>query len=834
MMSPRDIVNRASFLKFPAIALTDHLSTYGHYEFYHLAKQAGVKPILGVEIPHASLVGHRGLHHLTILAENNTGYTNLVKLVSAAYRKEKEYHILPSELSQHIEGLIVLTGCRKGEASQAIMHGNLGRERDVVERLIEIAGRENVFIEMMNHSLPQDELINKHLSMLSERLDIPVVITNNDRFLQKEDGGYYSILRQLHSNGGNGDADGSTSEYYLKRRKDLELYFYSIPQALDMSGEIAERCDVDLLDRTGTISFSDLPGPDDHLATMSKRRFLLRFHTKPSIDTKHLEKLLDRELETSRQQGMSGYMIFLSNLIKTSSDQKIWLEVMGGGLQESLIAYLLDIVPLNPTEHDLVFESFSERRHSVPETLEIVKSKGKKDRFAGIVEGLLPGYKLFYQVIQLETSFPTIVREVGELFGIPTDLSAEISKMVMPERRHHNLAALLDRSEALRHLYNTEGAVRKSIHAAHALQGKINHFNLNSSRLVVLPKGLEDAVSFMSGAGRERFVQLSNATIEAMGGWILLFQHSHYLSALEGAILDESGGDGSGPFLAPLQGRESVRWAPERLDDPKTYGLISSGETTGVYLLESQGIRDLLMQIKPSSFDELINAISLYRPRPLEGKLWQKYIDNAEKKGKVYLPHPSLAGPLENTRGVLLYREQVREILGDAAGLQGERAVAVENALLTKDTGELYSARLEFIRGAMDREFDEEDAQKIFDYLLHNVAFTHDKSLSCSQAYLSYRTAFIKAHYFTRYIVSLLNSNMDVRDRQKRYLEYLENNNVMVLSMDINASEDCYTVEGEGIRIPLQIAQHLDPLEMVEILGERREHGDFENLNQFC
>ena len=221
--------------------------------------------------------------------------------------------------------------------------------------------------------------------------------------------------------------------------------------------------------------------------------------------------------------------------------------------------------------------------------------------------------------------------------------------------------------------------------------------------------------------------------------------------------------------------------------------MIGAGDTMGVYLLESRGIRDLITTVKPADFDELVNVISLYRPAPLEGRLWQRYVENAEKKGKVLLPHHSLAAPLEATRGLLLYREQVREILGISAGLRGEEAVFVEQALLSRGTQELSKARLRFIRGAMDNEVDEEDAQKIFDYLLHKVGYTYDKAYSCTQACISYRSAYLKAHHPAEYFAALLENTEDVKDRRRRYIEYLEANGQADEAM--NASPDAAQTE---------------------------------------
>jgi DNA polymerase-3 subunit alpha len=831
MITPAELVSRASFLDLPAVALTDHWTTYGHFEFWRLAKDAGIKPLLGVELNHSSLIGARGRYHLTAIAENNDGYRNLVRLVNAHYTKGKEQYVTSEELSEFGEGLIILTGCLKGEASQAILHGNLGREREVVERLVGIYGTDNIFIEIMNHNLPEERLVFDHLAMLSKRLGIPLVATNNDRYLKKEESEYFELLTAMRNRGIEGKRKSPPAEFYLKREKEIEPFFYAAGGAVHRSGEIAERCEVDPFVQ-GRVVFSPAPAPDDTLQEMCKRRFLLKFHNRSREETARLRETLEKELVCAGKEELAGFLLFLHELFQQSVQRGIWLEVMGGNLLESIIAYLLGIVPLNPVEYDLVLETFATSNRGVPSSLELITSEPRKESLVALVGELLTGCRPYYSVLQEEMSFQTITKELAEILGAPENIREELTRILGSDRKQRSLAKMLESSEPLTHLYNSDEIVRKALHAAQALRGKICHFNQNSSRLVVLPPGTERSVSFIVGAEGEHYVLCSTTAIDSLGGWLIGIQHSHFLAALDLTVREMRNGASGGAIDS---GDEEVieRWMPEVLDDPQAYALISTGDTAGVYLLESRGIRDLLVKIGPRDFAELINVISLYRPAPLEGRLWERYVENAEKKGKVFLPHHLLAASLESTRGLLLYEEQVREVLAYTAGLECDRALEVERALKSRDSGDLLSTRLEFIRGAMDRRVDEEDAQKIFDFLLHNISYTHSKALSCSQAYLSYRTAFLKTHYFERYFVALLNSNMDVRDRRKRYIEYLEDRNVEILLPDINLSDILYRVEGDSVRPPLLSGKSSEPRELQEIISERERGGTFETFEDF-
>jgi DNA polymerase-3 subunit alpha len=825
MMTATEIVDRAAFLGMRAIALTDHWNTYGHYELCKKAAAKGINPVLGAEVQHLSLTGHDGLFHLTLLAENKTGYANLTRLVSLHFDKDGPPHVTVEELTAMSEGIIALSGCIRGETNQAVLHGNLAMEREAAERLLEIYGEGSFFLEIMTHNHEREQLVMDKMILLSRKLEIPMVVTNNDRFISNDDSGYYEVLRKLAGDMTIEETPETLPEYVLKTRKDLESYFYFMEDALDISGEIADRCHVGLIDGT-TISFSDDPSEDVTLSEKCNRRFLLEFHTSGVGGSISLKNRMMSELERASVEEMSGFLLFLEKLFRRCRRSGEWIELVGSDLCESVVAYLLGVVPLNPAEHGLIFESFGAPAPGVPPVVELLRSKGQRERFMSILEELLPGYNFRFQLQREDSSFSTLVKDLAEKLEIGESLANEILQSISSSRRQGGLADLLESSEHLSHLYNTESKVKKLLHSAAALHGRVSHFIHNTSKIVVLPPEAENKVSWVSGAGGEKFVMLDREAIAAHGGWKLVVQQSHFLSALAGTV---------NRIQTPAADRnhdKQEEWRPRDLNDSATFEMICRGDSSGVYLLESRGIRDLLTAIKPDSFDDLVNVISLYRPAPLEGRLWQKYLENADKKGKVYLPHHSIAGPLEMTRGLLLYREQVCEILLGSAGLTGQDAVFVERALGRKETSNLQSARLIFIRGAMDIDIDEEDAQKIFDYLLHNIGFTFDKAFSCTQAYISYRSAFLKAHHPVEYFSALLDSTGDIRERKKRYLDYLETSGPKVFPPDVNFSGRGFLAENEAIRSPMSEACDMTGEEIDTVL-EERGRGSYQSLEDF-
>lgn len=821
MMTPSDIVARASFLKYPAIALTDRWTSYGHSEFYRLARGAGINPVLGAEIQHLSLTGGRGGYHLTLLAENTDGYRNLLSLISKHYEKEKYNYVSEQELVMHREGLIVLSGCINGEANQAVLHGNLGRERAVVEKLLQIYGKGNVFLELMNHNGEKEQFVMDQMILLARKLKVPMVVTNNDRFIDKEQAEYYSVLRKLDSSRNEYEDEQTHPQHFMKRQKDLEPYFYGLDEALEMSERIAERCSVEL-EFSKSIAFTADVDELQTLSEMCERRFLLKFHNAKADESKVMKSVLRDELVSAEREKLSGFLLFLRRLFRICAAKGVKFEIVGSDVLESFIAYLLGIIPLDPLEHGLIFESFGSSGPGVPPQIEFIKAKGTRERFLSILDELLPRNKVFNQVVREEMSFMTLVREICDALEVRHGLREQLDSIISSDRRKATLHERLENSEVLTRLFNTDEVARKVLKAAHSLMGMVHHFNLNTSKLVILPEEADRYTAWMTGPGGEKFLLVNAAAIEWMGGWTLILQKSHFLSALDSTIR-----------LIEREGTLLMPSTPGAFDDGETFEMISSGDTTGVYLLESKGIRDLLTKIRPSDFNELVNVISLYRPAPLEGKLWQKYIENADKKGKVFLPHHSMAATLEATRGLLLYGEQVREIMRYSAGLSGETAAGVEKALKNVGTGDLLNARLRFIRGAMDNGIDEEKAQQIFDFLLHNIKYTYDKAFSSSQAYITYRTAYLKAHFPVEYFTSLLNSTSDVRDRQRTYLDYLESINRQVFPADINSSSMVFTREEGGIRSPLNESNQLDDAELEKVIGERDSEGRFDSMENF-
>ncbi len=828
MMTPLELVEAASRKNFSAVAITDQWNTYSHHEFSTLAKESGIRPVLGMEACHSSLTGREDLYHLTLLAEDDQGYENLLSLEAGHYQKKNSRYVTENELARFSGGIIALSGSINGEASQSVVHGNLGRVKKVVQRLLEIYGKNNFFIELMSHNSEREWFVCENMTELARKSGIATVVTNNDRFVSKDEFEYFAALRKMANEDERQEERKSWEDYFLKERKDLEPYFYTIERALDASGEIAERCEVKLR-KNYRLDFSPSIDPADRLSEKCYRRLQLSYFNLPASELEDLKSSLTSELESARNENMSGFILFLAKFFYRCANQGIPIEIVGGNIQESFIAYLMGITLLNPLENGLVFECFCPMEDSSYPSLEFIKGTSNREAIFDTIRSIIPDCEIYFHMVREEMSFARIIREICRVLGVEKSVIKELSSALSQVKRNADLAVMLDGSKQLSAIYGGNGLVRKAFHIATHLRGRITSFNMNSARVIVLPKAAAGQIGIIAGEPEENFLMCDMNIIDECGGWSFYLHRSYILTAIVRALrtIDISEG-GKGDSESALE-----RMGDIPLDDRETYHMVSSGDTIGVYLLESQGIRDLVTKIKPEDFEQLVNAISLYRPAPLEGGLWKTYVEEENKKGMVYLPHSLLKPILDKTRGVLLYREQVRRIIETTAGLRGRDEFDVEEALIQRESTELRKARLNFIRGAIEKGIDEKGGQKVFDFLLKNVKYTHDKSLSSPRAYLSYRSAFLKAHYFRDYFAALLDVYRDSHERKKKYSEYLEEKGGSVLSADINSSYQEYIAENGDVRAPMSETKVLSREEELSIIEERDSSGIFESIEDF-
>jgi len=828
LISLDELVSRARFLGFPAVGISDHLSTYSHFTFYRLARENGIKPIFGVELTHSSLIGKRGTFHLTVIAENNEGYKNLVRLVSLHLSRGEGKFVTVEELSRNRKGLIALSGCKKGEVSSAVLEDRPGDARKVLERLIETFGENRVFVELMNHGLKEDFALNDQLSTIAGKLGIGVVVTNNDRFIERDDAAVLRELMRIAPERLSADLnDEGLGEFYLKREDDLRKYFYSHEEALSLSGEIAARCNVEFPSNF-KVCFGGDAECDERLNQMCRRRFILRYHHSPA--EKILERRMNIELKHFGSAGLSPFVLSILMLFNEARKRGISVEVSAGSILTSFVHYLLDMIPLNPVEHGLQFERHAAKPGGVPPSMELIVPVDCKDTFIGIVEDLFKGNCICFHIAQERMSLHTILSRLCDSYEIEESKRQVILSEVSSQSKVKVLSEVLAGSDHISRLYSSDLLVRKILHAAFSLRDKVLHLVMNSSKIVVMGEEFREWASIVEGRGAIGFANIDQDSVDDLDGWTFTLQHSHFLSAIEDTIKliegirKTDGSDGVGRD-------KTIDFSS--LDDKKTFSLIKSAETMGVYFLEGKGVRDLITRVKPGDFKELVNLIALYKPATLSEKLWKEYLEEEEEKKKPFVDRFVEEKILKETRGVLLFDTQVKDVLYHFAGIKGEDAERVMETLRGSLSADLPSVRLHFIKAALEKGADELSAQGVFDYIAESMRFVQNKASICMQAFLSYRTAYFKAHFFIQYFASLLNSYSGIRERQAVYLNYLDDKKVKVEKPDVNLSGERFLVEGDRLRAPLTIVKGLEREAVSAILEERQTGGSFSSFEDF-
>ncbi|MGM0485105.1 MAG: hypothetical protein ACQERI_11190, partial [Candidatus Krumholzibacteriota bacterium] len=610
---------------------------------------------------------------------------------------------------------------------------------------------------------------------------------------------------------------GGGTEYYLKVRKELEPYFTVSEDALNTTGFIAGRCSLELPEDF-RLEFTATADPRMELERRCRKYFDIRRGTMAPAIREKVKNSMESELQLAEEGNVSSFLLFLSDLFDICRRKSIRLEVLGDELQQSVISYLLGITNVEPTSHGLVFECFCSDSEYFAPHLELITDAQERESIFRIVCSIIPRCRIFFRVARTDMSFKRIVEELCSVVDVDKRLHERIISFAAREGRDMDISSMFRDSTEFRKMYGMDRAVKRVFHLADSFRGRIRHFNLDSSRAVVLPEGAQRMIAVLPNPEGEKFLQCEDQTLELLNAWPFVLHHSRVLAVIAEASRT-AGIRGAGRELA----EKSIP-----LNDRSTYSLIAGGDTEGVYLLESAGVRKMISRIKPDSFDRFVDTVSLYRPGPLRGELWKKYVGEEPTSAP---QNKAVREVLRKTRGVLLYREQARKIIEEVAGLEGEEVFRMEMALRNADPAGLRNGRLNFIRNCMERGIEEEQGNRIFDFLRDKIQYTYARSLACSRAYLSYISAYLKAHYFTHYFAALFNVYSDQAGKIRTYRNYFRRKGGKILPADINRSFAYFSVEGEDIRAPLE--KHEDEDTAGRIVEERENNGDFESLAGF-
>ena len=831
----KKLINRCKELNMDAIAITDHGCMFGAIDFYKEAKKAGIKPIIGCEVYTAA----RSLNdkdpnydksqgHLVLLAENMTGYSNLIKMVSKSYVEGFYYkpRVDMEELRQHSEGIIALSACLAGDVSQALMDRNYEKAKRLTLEYRDIFGKDNYFLEIQDHNLPEQKEVNAGIIKLSKELDIPLVATNDLHYVNKEDSKIHDILMCIQMGKTVNDPSRmrfGSDEFYLKSREEMEEIFPYAIDALDNTVKIAERCNVEFDFNTIHLPNYDVP---EGYTTNSYLRELCFKGLKERYENPNEEVIerLNYELSVIEKMGYVEYFLITWDFINYAKENNIMVGPGRGSAAGSIVAYTLKITDIDPIKYSLLFERFlNPERVSMPdididfcyerreEVIDYVKHKYGEDHVAQIITFGTMGAK-------------AAIRDVGRVLDIPYNKVDKIAKEI-PFALGMTIDKALDTNPNLRELYENDAETKEIIDISKSIEGMLRHASTHAAGVVISKKPVDEYVPLYKHQDAIT-TQFTMTTLEELGLLKMDFLGLRTLTVIRDAL----------DLIEKNYGKK-IDFSKMDYDDPKVYELLSSGNTLGVFQLESAGMRSFMKQLKPDNFEDIVAGISLYRPGPMDSI--PTYIENKNNPDKVKYIHESLRPIMEVTYGCLVYQEQVMQVVRDLGGYSYGRSDLVRRAMGKKKMDVMEEERQYFIYGKKDEDgnveipgcisngIPEDVANKIFDDMIDFAKYAFNKSHAAAYGVLSYETAYLKAHYPVEFMAALITSVMGNTDKVVEYIRECNALGIDVLKPDINKSFGKFSVEGNNIRFGLAAVKNVGVNVINNIIDEREINGTF-------
>jgi DNA polymerase III subunit alpha len=812
---------RAAELQMPAVALTDHGSLAGAVDLVDETRKQGIKPVLGCEVYVADdrLKQQKGYAHLTLLAESNAGYANLIKLSSLGYLEG--YYYKPrvdwSLLERHADGLIALSGCLSGRVCKALEEGRPKDAEQELDRLTQIFGRDDVYVEMQNAHLDIQQRINPVLTELAARRNLPLVATGDVHYLRHEDARAHEALLCIQS----GDSlknpshwKFDTDHFYFKTPDEMAEDFPGHTDALRRTLEIAERCHVEI--ELGRILLPKFPTPEDRDAF----DFLVELcekglHRRYDKVTAELQERLKFELKTIREMGFADYFLIVSDFIHFAKTHGVSVGPGRGSAAGSLVAYCLEITDLDPIRYDLLFERFlNPGRKELPD-IDIDFAVDGRERVINYVREKY-GSDRVAQIITFGTmAARAAVRDAGRVLEVPYGVVDKIAKLI-PEGPGQTLEECLKPGAELRLSYDADPQTKEIVDLARPLEGLTRQDSIHAAGVVIGAEPLIDVVPLQQkGVEQEVVTQFSMNTIAALGLLKMDFLGLRNLDVIDKACA--------------LIGDLDITAVP--LDDKKTYAMLARGETAGVFQFEGSGMREALRQVKPTVFEDLIALNALYRPGPMA--YIPVYARRKNGQEAVAFIDERLKEITSSTYGICIYQEQYMEIAKKVAGFSPAEADDLRKAIGKKIHSLMASLKEKFLEGCASNGFTPSVANQLWQDMEQAQDYSFNKSHAACYALIAYRTAWLRANHPREYMAALISSVMNTKDRVPFYVQACEELGVEVLPPDVNTSQiDFAVVEGK-IRFGLNAVKNVGESACRAIVAGREEGGPFESIWDF-
>lgn len=829
-----DLIGRAKELGMPAIAITDHGCMYGAVDFYKQALKQGIKPIIGCEVyvaPRSRLEKSAGAdteayYHLVLLAENEKGYRNLIELVSRGYTEGFYYkpRIDREILRTYSEGLIGLSACIAGEVPAMLLKGDAAGAREITQEYCEILGKDNFFIELQDHGMEEEKRVNSQLIALAAELGIGLVATNDLHYVRQEDAESHDVLLCIQM-GKTVDEENRmrfpSNEFYLKSAAEMAALFPANPEALSNTLRIAERCNVSF--EFGVLHLPQFPVPEgqnaeSYLRKLCEEKLFWRYRE----ITQEIRERLEYELAVIEKMGYSSYFLIVWDFVNYSREQKIPVGPGRGSAAGSLVSYLLGITSIDPLQYGLLFERFLNPDRVTMPDIDIDFCYERRSKIIEYVSARY-GADRVAQIITFGTmAAKAAIRDVGRALNMTYSDVDRIAKLV-PNELGITLKRSLEISKELRQSYDSEPLITRLLDLAMAVEGLPRHASTHAAGLVISKYPLTQHVPLQNSSEGFLTTQFDKDRIEEIGLLKMDLLGLRTLTVI-------------GDALELVRKNRGITIDIEQipLDDKEACLMLANGDTAGVFQMESSGMTNLVKELKPEHFNDLIPLVALYRPGPLGSGMVADFIAGRHGKKDIHYLHPILESVLKDTFGVILYQEQVMQIASLMGGFTLGQADLLRRAMGKKKHDVLVAQQDAFLQGAEKQNIDTKIAQEIFELMIHFGDYGFNKSHSAAYALVAYQTAWLKAHYRPEFMAALLTSVMGVNDKIGFYIEECRRMGIAVLPPDINASGTSFTVDGQDIRFGLGGVKNVGANAIASIMAVREEDGKFTSIIDFC
>ena len=852
----KDLCAKAKDYGMSSVAITDHGNLYGAVHFYTEAKAFGLKPIIGCEmyVAHGSRLDRESQHartryHLVLLAQNLTGYRNLVKLVSLGFMEGYYYkpRVDKEILAQHSEGIIALSACMAGEIPRLLMSdqadgwlvedkdggvGTGGREaalRAVEEYSRIFPGR--FYLELQDNGLAKQVILNERLIDLAKETGLPLVATNDCHYLNADDVDAHDILLCIQTRRTVHDPDRmvfDTRELYYKSPEEMSAAFAHVPEALENSLAIAEACNLELDLKSYHFPAYDLPAgvtPDDEFRRLSREGLatrLAKIEGRYATDAEAYRTRLEEELDVICKMGFAGYFLIVQDFINWAKNHGIPVGPGRGSAAGALVAWALRITNLDPIPYQLLFERFlNPERVSMPD-IDVDFCERRRGEVIRYVSEKY-GYESVAQITTFgKMKARAVVRDVARALDMPLAEADRIAKLV-PEDLGMTIKKALAQEPDLSLLYKTDEAVTRLLDTSLRLEGLNRHASTHAAGVVISQGALTDYVPIYRGQKDELVTQFDMKRVEKVGLIKFDFLGLRTMTLIDDTLRLIAQGGKAAPDLDALG-----------LDDAATYALYARGDTDGIFQVESSGMRRYLTMLRPTDFNDIIAMLALYRPGPLNSGMVDEFIKRKHGEVQVSYPHPSLTECLKPTHGVIVYQEQVMQIAQIVAGYTLGQADMLRRAMGKKDVEIMAAQRADFVTGAAKNNVPEAKAHEIFDLMEKFAEYGFNKSHSAAYALISYHTAYLKAHYPVEFMAALLTSEMGNQDKLLKYVAACRDMGITVLPPNVQLSGWHFSVHDGCVVFGLGGIKNVGEDAVRELVDARAEGGEFASLLDLC